>query len=212
MTVHRVQSCQDLETIARHHRVSRSEIWSAPENAALRESRPDPGILREGDEVFVPQGRPPCRVVNTGAAHRFMRVVPTTELRLRFEQGSSPRARAGLVYAIDGAQQHTSELDAEGTLRIQVPRDAREVVVRLYPDTEIEETYTMAIRDLDPADEVRGARQRLVNLGFGGGDPGDDLDDEAQSALRRFQFHAGCRASGSLDAETLDALRRMHRA
>lgn len=62
---------------------------------------------------------------------------------------------------------------------------------------------------LEPADTVRGAQQRLGNLGFACR-PTGRLDDVTREAIGRFQERQGLSRTGTLDDETRGALSRAH--
>lgn len=67
--------------------------------------------------------------------------------------------------------------------------------------------YSFALRRLDPASEVSGAKGRLRHLGYAVGDPDAELDARTEEALRAFQTDHELEVTGALDDATQAKLR-----
>nr|WP_255216649.1 peptidoglycan-binding domain-containing protein [Pseudenhygromyxa sp. WMMC2535] len=63
---------------------------------------------------------------------------------------------------------------------------------------------------LDPATELSGVQQRLVNLGYTCHDPAGELGESTQEALRAFQRTHDLEVSGELDDDTRARLIELH--
>lgn len=200
MPTHRVKTSQNLDDIARQYRIRREDIWSAPENSELRETRKDPDVLCAGDVLFVPEQRCHAIPVSTNIIHRFKLRRRTVPLCIRFCTGSSPHAGVEAVLVVDDGPPQQITLESDGILRARVLSTAVKAEVTLYKDTEAELRYVLELRALDPVQEPSGQKQRLKNLGF----------DDSPEALRCFQRTAGLLESGALDADTQSALREQH--
>lgn len=90
-----------------------------------------------------------------------------------------------------------------------MPVHTREVHIILY---EKNLSYPVAIGDLDPVEELSGARMRLMHLGHYGWYPQHDklTDEDDRVAIASFQRARGLGESGVLDDATRDALRDVH--
>ena len=114
--------------------------------------------------------------------------------------------------SVDGAT-YEGTTDSGGVLEKQVPKDAKSLTIVLwngeYP-TGKEKRWTIRMAPMGAADTVRGAQERLVNLGYFSGEPKDEMDDVTRSAIRDFQAHVGVPVTGQLDAATAEKLNTLH--
>src|ERR1700759_5194160 len=77
-------------------------LWGLPENAALREARDIPFVLRPGAAVHVPELRSREVSVARGAWHMFRRKGVPARLRMRLLVQNRPLASLPFVLAFDG--------------------------------------------------------------------------------------------------------------
>jgi type VI secretion system secreted protein VgrG len=103
--------------------------------------------------------------------------------------------------------------DAEGTVREDVPKDAKALTIKLwleeYPKGKTR-LYSIGTMDLPPATEIRGAQVRLHNLGYYQGKLDGTENGEYIEALKEFQSAAGLAETGKLDEDTVATLGRVH--
>jgi type VI secretion system secreted protein VgrG len=113
---------------------------------------------------------------------------------------------------VDGAT-YEGTTDGEGVLEKQIPKDAKSLSIVAwtgeYPTSE-QRTWTIQLPEMPPATTPRGALMRLANLGYYSGEPKDELDEDAKTAVRAFQAHAGLPCTGALDAATAGKLNAVH--
>jgi hypothetical protein len=97
--------------------------------------------------------------------------------------------------------------DDAGMVRQWVPCSTRTARLTVGSGEDAEE-YELDFT-LRPLLDVRGAQQRLRNLGFPCPDDGDP-GGATQTAIAAFQTSAGLTPSGTLDDDTKAALVRLH--
>ena len=191
MRTHCVQRGECVASIAARYGVGWREVWDHPQNAELRRLRGDPGVLRVGDNVAVPEP-PPAPMLSPGGTTRFTARVPMVELRLSLgdEQAAVP------YRIIAGSRSIEGTTDGDGGLVAEVPAHAGSAQLILDPGTETERAVGLNIGELDPADTPGGSEQRLSNLGY--------------NDVRTFQQAQGLEPSGDLDDDTRARIEELH--
>lgn len=171
-------------------------ILDAPENAALKKTRTDPGILKEGDSVFIPNKIMRHEASATDAKHTFNVAPPKAWIRLALKDASGA-ALAGKKYTlvVDG-KATSGTIGPGGIIEQSVAVDAARGALTVTIDATTAETWDLCIGYMDPLDEDSGVAARLRNLGF-------DFGDDAAAAVRAFQARVGLDVTGAID----DALR-----
>lgn len=108
--------------------------------------------------------------------------------------------------------------DGDGAIKTDIPKDAKQALVRLWIDEYPEgrqEHYALQLRDeLPPVSSVFGGKVRLKNLGYYTGDLDDDADARFAAAVAELQddhkeSHA-LEVTGQYDAATQAALLDIH--
>ena len=83
MKLHRVKSDDNLLTIAAQYGICKWEdIYNHQANKRLREYRPDPMCLKEGDVVYIPDTEPMSYQLATDQKHVIIVQIPKTEINL----------------------------------------------------------------------------------------------------------------------------------
>lgn len=103
---------------------------------------------------------------------------------------------------------------ADGLVEADIPKDATSCTLTMwledFPDGPTR-TWLVNLEPLAPPNEVRGAQQRLRNLGYYDGSDSGTLDEPTEVALRHFQEDMLPQAvTGKLDPPTVLALRTVH--
>ncbi|HEY7215508.1 MAG TPA: peptidoglycan-binding domain-containing protein [Thermoanaerobaculia bacterium] len=204
MPYHDVQPGETLLGLAAANGLeSWKDILDRPENAELKKKRTDPGILKAGDRVFIPNkemGHEPAAV---DAKHTFKIGPPKAWLRLAVKDADG-QACAGKKYELSVAGKTASgNLPAGGLIKQAVPIDttAGTLTVWIAPYSQV---WSLKIGHMDPPDELSGVQARLNNLGFDCGEPDGAETEDTQNAIRAFQVRLGLEATGAVD----DALRQ----
>lgn len=209
-----IQPGQCLSSVAAEEGLGRCEaLFDAPENADLRQRRPNPNALQVGDVVTIPEHTPLTVSLTRGQLQRVVLKRPTAQLRTYvYDLAGAPIADA--PYVLDaGADRFEGRTAGDGLVQHTIGLDVVEAILRVT--TQIEETalelvWTLAVGQLGPANEVDGAQARLNNLGFACGIVDGDLGVQTQGALRAFQVSVDLKPTGVLDATTAAALQREH--
>lgn len=110
------------------------------------------------------------------------------------------------------------ETDAEGTVKQDIPKPAKQVIVRLWLDEYPEgrqRVYTLNLATLPAPETGLGARLRLKNLGYYNGLVTEEPPDEGlRAAVAEFQDDHrethGLEPTGELDEGTAGALEEVH--
>jgi N-acetylmuramoyl-L-alanine amidase len=175
------------------------DILDRPENAELKKKRADPGILKAGDRVFIPNREMRHEASAVDAKHSFKVSRPKAWLRLAVKDAAG-EALAGKKYELAVAGTAVSgKLTVDGVIEQAVPVDTNEGKLTVWMDETATQVWDLKIGHMDPAGEVSGIQARLNNLGFDCGEPDGVLDDDTKSAVRAFQGLTGLEATGEID-------------
>lgn len=186
-------------------------IYEHPDNAELREKRPNPNVLYPGDTVIIPDlGPAKARPnVSTGRAHRFTLKAAGRYLRLALKDAEGTPL-SGRPYLLKLEQEVIEgSTDAEGFLEAKVPFTLSQVELECEG-----QSWELSLGSLHPMKDtldggVSGAEARLINLGYAL-EPTGKMTLELRSAIRAFQHRNGLEVTGRLDAETLETLEALH--
>jgi hypothetical protein len=175
-------------------------IWLLPENAELRQRRPNPNVLLAGDQVFITDREDKTVTAATGGRYRYVLKGQATRLRIRLLDATGvPLASAAVQLTVDGKQAAVTT-DGDGVLDQVVPPGAPEAVI----ESDRIARLVVHIGGLDPVEESSGLMMRLYNLGYLPGIDERDVDDqELRFGIQLFQADHQL----PLDGEVTDALR-----
>jgi hypothetical protein len=159
-------------------------IWELPENAALRERRPNPNVLTAGDKVFIPDKQDKSVTAATGAKHSYTLKGKPERLRIKLlDATGAPLASARVQLTVDG-KPSTVTTDGDGVLDQVVPPGAPEAVL----ESDRLARLVVHIGDLDPVELSSGLMMRLFNLGYLPGIDERDVDEhELRFGIQLFQ-------------------------
>ncbi len=183
-------------------------IWEAPQNEELRKTRDSPHVLLPGDRLFLPPINPKKVTISTGQRHEFVVKRRAAKLNLRIEEWGQPRANEPYVLRVGNLQLQGTTTD-DGWVNASIPTDAEKAELTVGRG-ERALTLLVALRHLDPADEISGAQGRLANLGYGALPQDGVLGPETEAALRAFQHAHKLEENGTLDEKTVAALLDKH--
>jgi hypothetical protein len=189
-------------------------LWDDPANADLRSlRRENPNAIMAGDVVVIPDLRQTSSTIATGARHRFRRRGVPAKLRFQVLDDGEPVANAPFVLEVDG-RTIEGKTTGEGLVEASIQPSASHARLRVQRPAEDDDDegvleYDFQLGQLDPADTLSGARQRLVNLGLL--PPGGHATESAMAdALRTFQALSGLSPTGQLDGATTSKLAHTH--
>jgi hypothetical protein len=213
MTIrHVVREGECLTTIAGRYGFGDPQaIIDDPQNAELMAARPNPNVLRAGDELVVPTPRPRQLDVATGQRHRCQVTLPRKQLRvvLRDHDGE---ALADAEYLLRiGAEERAGTTDGDGLLREPIPVGVGEVELEL-----LGRVLTLRLGHLDPLADaaeqglVAGVQARLRNLGYDPGPSDGKFGRRTRAALASFQADQQLSITAKPDEPTLAKLEEVH--
>ena len=176
-------------------------LWDHPQNQELRAARKDPGVLKPGDRVFVPEREVKSLRLDSGRRHRIVIEGQVVRLRLRMCDADG-EAMANTRYRLSvGDQELAVTTDGDGTLEAQVPALAE--TARLC-EVATGESFTLCIGHMDPQGSASAVRKRLANLGYHPGGAEDEmqqaLDEHTLVLLEDFREDAGLEHDVDRDA------------
>lgn len=206
--LHTIAPGEDLASVAEAHGFSRWEtIYDHPRNDALREQRPNPFALCEGDEVWIPAKEPKTHRCPTGQVHSFCIRRPRTRIRLTMlADDDRPHAECKYVLAV-GSERFEGTTDAEGTLSHEVPIRETTGTLTLWPAGADEpEQYELELGGLASVTTKDGLGQRLANLGLMAGEGDDAALLAAVNELRRRHGQAAVESLDAVDPVTRAAV------
>lgn len=181
-------------------------LWDLPENAELKNLRKDPNVLCPKDIIYIPDKRQKTETAAADQKHRFRKKNTPAVLRLQLLD-SEDKPRAGINYVLDlGGRLINGTTDGDGKLEESIPSDTKTASLTL----ENEDVIPLELGALDPIDMVSGVKERLLNLGYECGSINEQIDDEAEEALKEFQAEHDLEETGQIDQATKDKLLEIH--
>lgn len=175
-------------------------IYDHPDNAELREARPDPNHLLPGDRIVIPDKGERIETRMTSSRHRFVLSSPKTQLRLRLDELEPVRYRLTVA-----------EVVAEGSgsmIDVDIPASATHAELEIWLEDGVEEphlTWAFDLGHIDPHVSPSGGAGRLRNLGYGSA----DAEGSMAEPVRAFQRESSKPVTGELD-DVLEELRAYH--
>jgi hypothetical protein len=171
-------------------------IYEHPENADLRQARPNPSLLAPGDRVFIPEKPAKQLACATDATHRFTVSRPVAFVRLVLrDRQENPIPDSDYVLRVGSIELRGRT--SEGLVEQKVDASAQSAEL-LVPERGLR--LRLRIGHLDPIDTAAGLKARLRNLRYHVSST-DDLDDAATTqALRAFARKEGLAEDADLDA------------
>ena len=186
-------------------------IYDAPENAALKKKRPDPGVLQAGDQVFLPDFDALTVTLKAPGTYTIHTKSIYAEVHMLLsDPAGKPYANKNWELKV-GDRIFKGRTDAQGTVKQKVPATATsgELTVFLDAKGEHKVSWEVAIGGLDPIDSDAGVQGRLNNLGYNtGADEHGKIGKGTQRAIRDFQNDHGLPVTGKVDAATRAKLER----
>jgi N-acetylmuramoyl-L-alanine amidase len=210
---HQVRRGDTIVQIAKKYGFrSIAPIWDHPNNAALRAQRPNPFVLSQGDQVFIPEKEMEDYSCETNQRHVFRVKNMKQSLRQKLLDGGD-RPLAGKKYELSVAgKQYNGVTDGSGELSVEIPLDAKTGELKLWltdNDPASVREWTLQLGHLEPVETIFGLKGHLSNLGYDCGDVDDNLDDKAKDALREFQKEHDLPVTGENDQATRSKLRAL---
>jgi hypothetical protein len=208
--VHIVRQGECFSIIARRYGFqSYRTLYDHPDNAELKQERPNPNVLFPGDRVVIPDKE--TRTVNAATAKRHKFVVRTHEkvLRLRIEDhDGEPIAGAAYELAV-GTDTRKGSTDGDGRLEEKIPSGTGIATLKVA-----ERTLKLRLGAVNPMKGapdkgLSGVYARLRNLGYRPFEEGE-VGPRTRLAIAVFQADAQLPVNGKLDDATRAKLEKLH--
>ncbi len=217
-TTHTVEQGETILGIAKKYGFFNWEdIYGHPDNEDLRNLRRDPFTLYPGDKVIIPDKKALEFTCETGKEHVFeVEELLNATFRMVLEDDRGiPYADCNYRLEVDGEEFPIEKTDSKGMVEKEVPPDAKDAKLTLWPDPDDDE-YTLdwevQLGHLDPIETESGVCARLNNLGYIASDP-ENIDKELFSgAIYMFQKDHNLTTTGEIDDYTIEALLKEHGA
>jgi N-acetylmuramoyl-L-alanine amidase len=188
-------------------------IYNDPNNAELRNLRPNPNVLLPGDTIYIPDNDSKKLDGSTDQKHHFVVKVPQTWLRILIRDGQQVPA-AGCKYhlEIDGIPCPDRTLGSDGMLAVKIPATAESGTLTVWFDSEVPEgtTWVLRLGHLDPVGEETGIQARLNNLGYPCGAVDGIIGPLTRAAVRSFQEDNNLAVDGIAGPITQAKLKKVH--
>lgn len=197
MTDHVVKQGETLMGLAAANGLTGwKDILDHADNAELKKKRPDPGVLKEGDKVYIPNREMKHEPAAVDAKHPFTISRKKAWVRLALKDADGT-ALSGTFALSVGNVAASGTIAPGGIIEQAVAIDATSGSLSVTTTDGRQESWELLVGYMDPLDEDSGVLARLVNLGFA------SEDDELAVAVMAFQARVGVETSGVVD----DALR-----
>ncbi|PCK04240.1 MAG: peptidoglycan-binding protein [Alteromonadaceae bacterium] len=172
-TNHTVQQGETLTRIAHQHGFqSVGAIYDHPDNAELRQLRPDPDILNPGDNIIIPDIEDKVVTKTSSSRYSFtLKRLPKDQLILRLVDRKGQTWVNKRVVMDIGGQQHDLTTDSDGMVTIELPHEGSleggNVDIYLEENSE-QATFNMVsgVGTLDPVEELSGVQARCNHLSY----------------------------------------------
>src|ERR1043165_5303248 len=188
-------------------------VWEHEKNAALHEKRPDPHVLKEGDELFMPPWDEREESASTGQRNTFKTTGSDEVLRVRLlTPDGTPRAnekyRLVLVHDDNTEEysQQNKETGPDGQVEEKIPHTVKSAKLTIESSNEELKFNFGHLSPLDQNDKptlIKGVQQRLKALGFEPGEINGKDSEATTGAVKAFQAH--CRESAGSAPGLIDA-------
>lgn len=220
MRIHKVEQGEHFASIANKYGFHDWRfIYDHPDNAELRAKRPNPDVLFQGDRIAIPEKRNKNAPAPSEQRHRFKRIGTQVLLRIVVKDPTE-EALVNARYELRLGDPippsvHEGRTSADGLLEEQIPVDATQGELTVWPDDESianEYRWPLRIGHLNPVSEATGIQGRLKNLGLYDGKIDGDLGDKSQAALARFEEKLGPKKAGNEEDDTAKKLLSTHGA
>jgi len=215
MAKHTVNQGECLASIAKMYGFSDWKvIYDDSQNADFRKKRPNPNILKPGDELFIPDKDSKSENGQSDQTVNFKlndKIVPTLLRIVLQNPDGTPMAKKKYLLKVDeDVFENTTAQD--GLVEHEIPPDARSGELTVWVDDDDDEgvTYELELGCLDPIEEITGIQARLNNLGYNCGSEDGELNEQTKEALKSFQADKGLKPTGEVNDDVKKKLEDLH--
>jgi N-acetylmuramoyl-L-alanine amidase len=205
-------------SIARRYGHDWQTLYDSPDNADLKQHRPNPNVLMPGDVVSIPDKPAKSVDARVETENKFKVRLPKAKVRVHVVDGDG-HGLSGKRYLLEvGDKQKRGTVPDNGLIEDEVPAHETQGTLTIFFDADGDDAdpppphvLSLRIGHLDPIDAPSGVQARLTNLGFPCASS-DEIDDVTIEMLRAFQRKNGLTESGELDDATKQKLMDLHKS
>ncbi len=212
MPQHVAKQGDTIVSIADRYGFNWERIWNLPENAKLKQTRKDPGVLYPNDVVVIPEIKVKTVSAEMCVRHRFRYKRQMAIFRVTVED-SAGKACPGkkFVLYVDGSK-HEGTTDSSARIEQEIPANSKKGKLTVWLEDEDNTIlkWDLQLGYLDPVETATGVQARLANLGFPLGEITGQIGPETESAIRSFQIVHGLTVNGELNDEVRNKLKELH--
>jgi hypothetical protein len=195
-----------MSSIALEHGHFWKKLWNHANNADLKQTRKNPNVLLEGDQVFIPELEAKEESCATEKSHKFVRKGEPSKIKLVLYSGGEPRKEQDYVLQIEGKFKR-GKTGSDGSVEFTIPGNARSGKITVGPD---KEEFELELGSVDPIEELSGVQARLNNLGYDCGGADGEMTPQTTESIRRFQKDKVLKVTGEVDDQTRAKIKEVH--
>jgi hypothetical protein len=200
MPFHTVQQGETLLGLAAKNGLdSWQDIVNASENASIKDTLTDPGIVKDGISLFIPNRTLKQDPKPVDATHPYKVKRPTAWLRLAVKDAAGAALKDKKYELSVDSKVTSGTIPADGVIELLVSVYASDGTLTVWLDDKTTEVWSLRIGHMNPIDDETGVTSRLANLGFDCGD--------LASSVRAFQERVGLETTGTVDDAMRDKLK-----
>lgn len=190
MPFYTVQQGDTLLALAVKHGLDTWEdIVNASENASIKDTLTDPGIVAPGISLFIPNKVLKQQPSAIDAKHPFQVKRPKAWLRVALKDADGV-ALANCKYELSVGTPASGTTAADGVVEAAVPIDTKSATLKVWLSTGELQEWKLQCGWMDPIGTDTGVLSRLTNLGFG---------SDLTTAVKAFQERTGLEVTGTID-------------
>lgn len=208
------QKNDDMESIAKKFGFGDYKvIYNHANNAELKQKRPKPNLLCEGDKVFIPDidlGEETCA---TEQKHSFELKRPKVKLRMVLKDDKDKPFADKRYELTVGEKQFDGNTDGKGFFEQEIPAEAKSAKLKLFTEDEKLKvlSWDLSVGALEPVETGVGVQDRLRNLGFYFGSIDGKVDEQkTKKAVEAYQKKKNLTVNGNVDDALRGNLRDAH--
>ena len=208
MRTHKVGKKECLASIAWQYGFqSWKTIYDDPANEKFRAKRPNPNVIQEGDELFIPDKESKETDGATDAKHKFKVKKDSWLFRVELlDEMMKGQEDVPYTLEIEGIDPIEDMTGANGLIELLIPAQAERGTLFALGNQ-----IDLHFAGLNPIRQVSGVQQRLNNLGFNSGPVDGIPGPKTRKALAAFQAtQPDLKPTGLLDDDSLRRLIEIH--
>jgi N-acetylmuramoyl-L-alanine amidase len=191
-------------------------IYNHPDNSQFKQDHPNPDVLTTGSVIQIPDKATKKETKQTNASHKFKVTRPKAKLKLELKDDQGQALANKKFRLVVGNTNLEGTTDGSGKIDQDIPPDRSHGELTVWMDESNPSaqviTFPLELGGLEPHTTVNGAQQRLQNLGFDCGGVSGAMNAETEAAVRAFQQKNSLTVNGTLDTNTQNKLKDLHKS